>query len=251
MSDQGAAGNGNDAGTSPALPLFYKNPRPVNREVHEKKSVKKERDFAFAANTNSIPIAASEFPAAAANYPILFTSGEPAAPIALLGLERGQNLFVSDGKWAQGCYVPAYARRYPFIFSDVPGNDQLALCIDEESGFLEDGDANPIFIDGEPSEQLKTALNFCEHFQRDFTLTSDFSSALSEAGLLAPKEMTYNSQDGQRVGLTGFRVIDEKKLNELPDETFLEWRKKGWLAPIYAHLLSIANVSALAVRRGM
>jgi hypothetical protein len=43
---------------------------------------------------------------------------------------------------------------------------------------------------------------------------------------------------GRIINFSGFRIVDEKKLSELDDATFLEWRKKGWLPVIYAHLFS-------------
>mgnify|MGYP000636871567 CR=1 FL=1 len=33
-------------------------------------------------------------------------------------------------------------------------------------------------------------------------------------------------------------ALSAGKLANLPDETFLEWRKKGWLPFLYAHLFS-------------
>jgi hypothetical protein len=43
------------------------------------------------------------------------------------------------------------------------------------------------------------------------------------------------------VAVRGFRGIDEAKLNLLPAETFLNWRSRGWLTLIYAHLLSLGG----------
>ena len=41
--------------------------------------------------------------------------------------------------------------------------------------------------------------------------------------------------------MSGFSVVDEGKLNELDDETFLALRKSGALAAIYCHLLSMRS----------
>ena len=38
--------------------------------------------------------------------------------------------------------------------------------------------------------------------------------------------------------LSGFYVVDEAKFNALPDDVFLEWRRKSWVAAVYAHFLS-------------
>lgn len=46
--------------------------------------------------------------------------------------------------------------------------------------------------------------------------------------------------------LTGFTIIDEKKFNELPDDVFLEWRKRGYLGLVYSHFISLSRWSILA-----
>src|SRR6202034_1676627 len=59
---------------------------------------------------------------------------------------------------------------------------------------------------------------------------------------------------GRRVRLTGFRVIDEKRFNKLPNKTFLQFRKRGWLHPIYLQLVATVNwagVIDLAAQRGV
>ena len=51
----------------------------------------------------------------------------------------------------------------------------------------------------------------------------------------------------KKINFSGFRIIDEQKLAELADEDFLEWRKKGWLPFIYAHLFSGAQWQRLTL----
>src|SRR5258706_16350715 len=76
----------------------------------------------FAQRSNAIPISHTEFQPVAREYPIVFTSGDGGktfAPVAVLGLTAGENLFVGGDAWAKGVYVPAYARRYPFCMAKV------------------------------------------------------------------------------------------------------------------------------------
>ena len=47
-----------------------------------------------------------------------------------------------------------------------------------------------------------------------------------------------DARDGSRLQLSGFLIIDPKKFDALPDSVVLQWRKKGWLALVYAQLLS-------------
>ena len=42
------------------------------------------------------------------------------------------------------------------------------------------------------------------------------------------------------------RAIDEDRFNALPDDVFLDWRRRGWLALAYAHLMSMRRWQGLA-----
>lgn len=234
---------------SPALPLFYKHPQPVTAEGFRGKSLKIERDFRFAAETNSVPLNLPEFVAASKVFPIVFTISDRAIPVAILGIKDSQNLFVDEaGNWIFGAYIPAYVRRYPFVFTTGRSGDELILCIDDASDLLEDGDARPLYVDGEPSDVLKEALEFCNDFQNQHRLTTGFMAEMQKHDLLIVKEMTYTSPDGKRYSLAGFRLIDEEKFNTLADEVFLDWRQRGWLPFIYCHFLSVSNLAALGLR---
>ena len=41
---------------------------------------------------------------ASRTYPIVFTTGQEPSPVAILGVRKDENLFVSDGKWAPRTY---------------------------------------------------------------------------------------------------------------------------------------------------
>ncbi|MDX1401838.1 MAG: SapC family protein, partial [Kiloniellales bacterium] len=77
VKDGNGKGNGAQQSGSAALPLFYKNPKAITQDLYAGKSLKKDRNFVFAAETNSIPLAASEFAHAARCYPIVFASAAP------------------------------------------------------------------------------------------------------------------------------------------------------------------------------
>ena len=248
-SDRSGTSESAERGAS-SLPLFYSSPIPVNKERHAGQSLKRQENHLFARKTNSIPITAAEFLLASKNYPIVFTAAEPVAPVAVVGLHDHRNLYVSDdGAWEYGTYVPAYVRRYPFILAALPGSDKLALCIDEGSGLIEGGMENPFFVEGEPGAPLAEALKFCEEYQRQHAISAAFSAELMKHGLLEAKEVSWKPPSGEALGLSGFQLVSEEKLNSLSDEVFLEWRRKGWLPLVYAHLFSISNMAAICERR--
>lgn len=229
----------NQAG-APQLPLFYRDPVPVDVNRHRDWKIKQARSFAYAAQTNAIPVVIDEFPALHAHYPLVFSTGQHPAALALVGLRPQVNIHVdAEGNWRRNYPVPAYVRRYPFILMETPDKERLVLCMDEDSSTVGlDGDF-PLF-DGENAAQGgNDALAFCATFNQAAQATQAFCDALKEKGLLVEQRADVVTADKQRVSLSGFAVVDESKLNELPDDVILDWRKKNWLGMIYAHLLSL------------
>ncbi len=231
----------------PNLPLFYRDPRPLNNARHVGKAIKSEPEFSFAAATNAVPITVMEFTRIARHYPIVFTTGDPVTPVAVLGLRNDQNSFISTkGDWSKGCYIPAYVRRYPFILMESPDRLQYKLCVDEASDLLVEGDEKPLFDGDEPSEITKDALQFCSAYHGEHAFTLEFTAALEKFGLLVDNRADVSLETGEKLALGGFRMVEEAKFTALPDDVFLDWRQRGWVLLVYCHLLSMGNWQALA-----
>ena len=229
------------------LPIFYKEPRPLNPTAGEGYSLQASGDFAFVRSTNSIVLGAVEFPAAMRFYPIVFTACEPAAAVAVLGLEGDANLFVgADGSWRSGHYVPAYVRRYPFLLWEQPEKNELVLCIDAGSDLLTRSNERPLFANGEATPLVCEALAFCCDFHQQTTIAAAFAAAAKKEGVLVSNQARLGLVSGRQVTLQGFQIIDEAKFNALPDDVFLDWRHRGWLPLVYCHFLSMDRWRALA-----
>lgn len=231
------------------LPVFYRKPELLSSDRHAGKSLAAGTDHRFAKDANAVPLNGVELELAQRHYPIVFSDEATPFPMAILGLRTAENLFLGpSGTWQQGVYVPAYVRRYPFIFMSGPDQKQFALCIDSASGFVVDGDANPFFRDGQPTDLTKNALGFCASFQAEYEKTRAFAAALTEHKLLESRTASIDMGDGQKVVFGPFRALDGAKLAALPNAVIAEWLRSGWLGWIYAHLMSAANWAALANR---
>lgn len=233
----------NSAGEQPQFPLFYSKPEPLDASRHQTLALKKNFGLSFTKEVNAVPINLIEMPQICHFYPIAFSPDGRATPVALLGLRDSENLFLSEkGDWAENMYIPAYIRRYPFIFSELPDDDRLTLCIDANDNILEnDGEAKLFTAEGQPSELAQNALEFCKSYHAAAQQTTEFSEAIAASGILVDRQAEIQVADGKKIKFSGFQIIDEKKLSELDDAVFLEWRQKGWLPFIYAHLFSGAQ----------
>ena len=222
------------------LPLFYKNPIPMDAKRHATHGLKPNFGLGFAANVNAVPVNLIELPQICHFYPIAFSPDGNATPVALLGLRDNENLFMNaKGEWLPDVYIPAYIRRYPFIFSELPDSDQLTLCIDQNEEIVTDKGGQPFFeSDGKPTALAQNALEFCKSYHAAAQQTLQFSEALAASGLLVDRNAEINTGDGHKINFSCFRIVDEQKLAELSDKDFLEWRRRGWLPFLYAHLFS-------------
>lgn len=235
--------------TGAGLPLFYKAPNPLDAKAHADFGLKDEIGLGFTRGINAVPVNMIEMPQICHNYPIAFSPDENATPVAILGLRDGENLFLNDDDtWLTSRYIPAYIRRYPFIFSEMAGSDQLTLCVDMIEGeTVVKGGGNAFFdAEGKPSDLSNNALEFCKSYHAAAQRTLEFSKALVAHDLLMDRQAQINVGDSVRINFSGFKIIDEKKLAALDDAVFMEWRAKGWLPFVYAHLFSGAQWRSLS-----
>ncbi|MBN8520789.1 MAG: SapC family protein [Alphaproteobacteria bacterium] len=238
-----AKSNEQKAATSPQLPLFYQSPAPLDSKAHRDLGLKKNFGLSFTRQVNAVPVNLIEMPQICHVYPIAFSPDDNATPVAILGLRDNENLFLdSKGEWLEDTYIPAYIRRYPFIFSEMPGSDNLSLCIDMVDTVTEKGGEQKFFdAEGKPTQLAQNALEFCKSYHAAAQHTIAFSRALAASGLLVERQAEINVAKGKKINFSGFRIIDEQKLSALDDATFADWRKKGWIPFLYAHLFSGAQ----------
>ena len=221
-------------------PLFYQQPVPLEPTRHAGLGLATGFDLGFTRTANSVPVNMIEMPQACHHYPIAFSPAEGAQPVAVLGLRDDENLFLdSENNWETNAYVPAYIRRYPFIFSELPGRDELALSVDMNQEIVHENAQQKFFDENNaPTQLVKYALEFCQSYQAGVMQTMEFGTALEQNDLLVERQVELKANDGTKINFSGLRTVDEKKLADMPDSEFLQWRKKGWLPFLYAHMFS-------------
>jgi hypothetical protein len=231
--------------------LIYETAVPVTSGRHAQSSVEVGTDYSFTKNVNSLPLMAVEFPQAAPDYAIIFAgSAEAVMPAVILGARGNENLFLSDsGEW-QAKYIPAFARRYPFIFSSSEDGKTFTLCIDENfSGFNKEGRGQRLFTDdGKPTPYVESVLKFLQEYRNQFLLTQEFCKKLVELNLLEPMQAQFTMVSGEKMSLSGFMVVDRKKLKALPGDVLAELAKTDQLELVYLHLQSMRNFTAVKDR---
>jgi hypothetical protein len=231
--------------------LIYETAVPVSGGRHGKASVEVGNSYAFARNVNSIPLMVVEFPQAADEYAIVFAAnGDGVLPVVILGALQNSNLYLdAQDQWGAK-YIPAFVRRYPFVFSTTDEGKTFTLCIDEAfQGLNYLGRGRALFgADGKPSEYVEGVLQFLQEYRSQHLRTEAFCKRLSALNLLEPMQAQFTMANGEKMSLTGFSIVSRDRLKALTDEQLGELVRSDEMELLFLHLRSMRNFASLKDR---
>jgi hypothetical protein len=235
------------------LPLFYKDLMPLNSRDHATWSSRITENASWMVGQHAIPLTAEEFVHASRHFPIVFSVAENPVPLGLMGLNEGVNTFFDeDGKLSTPIYVPAYARRYPFMLAKLtPESEELSLCFDPTSDLVGEFEGGTALFDGEqPSESCKGTLDFCRNFEEAGFRTQSFVDELIKHDLLMDGEVSIQQQGNEQPFVyRGFKMVDQEKLRDLRGDVLRTMNQNGMLGLIFAHLFSLEHMSEVFARQ--
>ncbi len=228
--------------------LIYETAVPVSSGRHGKCSVEVGNHYAFTRKVNSIPLMAVEFPQASAEYAIVFAAnGDAVVPVVILGARQNENLYLSGTDEWLASYVPAFVRRYPFIFSTSDDGKTFTLCVDEAfPGLNYLGRGQALFdAEGKPTGYVDNVLKFLQEYRAQFVRTEAFCKKLKELDLFEPMQAQFTLADGEKMSIGGFSVVSRAKLKALSDDKMAELIRSDEMELVYLHLQSMRNFNAV------
>ena len=231
--------------------FLYEKPELLNKEQHGSMGFKPvERPFDFARNARALPLTMSEFGSAQRNFPIIFSNAENPVPLAILGIEDEENLFVDDdGNWDRMCYAPYYVRCHPFAFASEESG-RMAVVVDTAAASISDNPQYPFFIDGEVSEHTDALMQLCAEFERDRKRTQEYCNKVVELDLLASLGATHTPEGTtEPQPLANYISIDVEKMNKLPADVVHDLHQRGFLSAMYLQIYSLENWRHLVARK--
>ena len=222
-------------------------PVPLQNDKHAKLKVSESGDYRRYKDLHLIPILTQDFFTLGAEFPLVFVKdsrGEQFVPVAIMGLREGHNLFCQTEEW-KSRIIPIRFNNAPFSMVRVDEkSDQLAVLIDEESSMLSETEGAPLFKeDGGKTAYLEQRIEHLMKTAEQTVQTEGICKLFKEKDLLATQQLQLqHRQDSPRYNIDGVYSIDEKKLNALSDDDFLDLRKQGMIPLIYAHLSSLQQL---------
>lgn len=207
--------------------------------------------------TTVVPTFAAEFRALQAHYPVVFQKDARGTlhPVALLGLEAGQNLFLArrgvpgDGADAydwDARYVPLAVQRQPFLIGH-DGNGEPMLHIDLDHPRVGQGEA--LFLEhGGSAPFLQRMTSIVRALHDGLSTNAAFVEALLAHGLLEPFVLDLRLSGRAPARLGGLYTIAEERLAALDAQALLELSRAGYLEAAYMAIASLSRLQDLVDR---
>jgi SapC len=232
------------------LPPGFRSAVPFDRQAHRRYGIPADA-AKFARKLNIIYIATAEFARACHDFPIAFARDGTGnvVPLVLTGLDEATNLFIDErGAWAPGVYCPAFVRRYPFFTATIAddGAERALICVDENALSTD----APSLVDaaGEPTDRWREVELLVTEMDAEQRKTAALCSRLDELDLLEAFEADFHPRGRPEIRVAGLLRVNEQRLGRLHGDDLASLMRDGYLARIYAHLLSFENFNRLLNR---
>jgi len=229
----------------------------LNNVDHKDLKIDTQRSAAMGDNYMCVPTFPHEFRAVQAHYPIVFAKNDSSGeytPLALLGLQDDENLFLVDGQW-DARYIPLCAEAKPFLIgaggSGLGHEEQpWVIHVDMDSPKLSNDKGLSLFKEmGGNSPYLDRVREVLSHVKEGISEVKPFIELLIKYDLLEPFAVETTLKNGQKYKFQGFHVINEERLAKLSGEELSYLHASGYLFDIYMQAASLSNFSALFDRK--
>ncbi len=191
----------------------------------------------------------AEFRTLQAHYPIVLrktADGLGFEPVALLGLQPGQNLFLREPDWDAPC-VPLAIERLPFYIGRA--DDGLVVHVDLDSPRLSTTEGQPVFLPhGGSTEFLQRMTAVLLAIHEGLQGTPPFVAAMLAHDLLEPVLLSVPLADGSRSELGGYYTVNEERLQALDGGALEQLSRAGHLQAAYMAVASLSQMRALVDR---
>lgn len=205
----------------------------------------------FGEAVNQVAVFASEFEPLQRHYPILFHQGDGdhLQPVAILGLDRDENLFLSQGEWAAD-YLPALFRRGPFMIAQDDGTD-LPLHVDLASPRIApEGTGQPVFLPhGGMAPALTSATEALRVIHAGAQMTPVMTELFTELDLVQYARLEVSVTEDESYAFEGYGVVTSDRIAALKAPELERLNQSGFLSHAVFAAGSLGNLSRLAARK--
>ena len=206
-------------------------------------------------NVMFVPVYPNELRRLQGTYPLLFYKDADQGglhPVALLGFEARENLFLSPQGW-DATQIPMMSQRGPLLIGfeeDRTRGRQPVAAIDMSHPKVSHEQGEPLFLEeGGQSDYLDFMAGLLDAIQIGHAAREQFIHTLETHDLITPCEMAITLANSAQHTLSGYYMIDDEKLQALSGEALTDLQDNGFLTPAFMMLSSLSQLAHLIARK--
>jgi hypothetical protein len=208
---------------------------------------------AFGDNINQVLIFPTEFEAVQREYPIFFRKDADGVfqSVALLGLDRDENLFLDENGW-NARYVPAIQQRGPFSIAlrggASGGEPMIHVDLDDPRirAAKSEGGGEPVFLPaGGNSPYLQHVARLLGVIYDGLEISKSMFAAFEAHGLIEPVDVEIKVDDHTQYDLPDLFTISQERFAGLDAAGLEALHGSGFLGVAQWILSSLGNVGFL------
>ena len=205
-------------------------------------------------NVGSVLTFPTEYGDVQREYPIFFRK-DPATgqfqSIALLGLQKDENLFLSERGW-HASYVPGIVARGPFLIGfqeqEIGGEvrKEPVIHIDLDNPRVSTTEGEAVFLPhGGNSPYLDRVATILQGIRDGLAVSEAMFAAFTAMDLIEPVDVELKLSNEEQVSLRSFYTISETKLAALDGDSLFKLNRAGFLQGAFLVLASLSNIGKL------
>lgn len=202
---------------------------------------------------NQMLVFPTEFEELQREFPILFRKDESGdfQSIALLGLDKDENLFLGESGWRTR-YVPAIQQRGPFSIAlherriDGETRREPMVHIDLDDPRVGTTEGEPVFLPwGGNSPYLEHVTRVLQAIHTGLEVSRPMFAAFEEAGLIEPVRLEIKLSETEQYVIPDRYTIGADKLAALDGSSLDRLHAGGFLRAAFHVVSSLGNMSRL------
>ncbi|WP_121116006.1 SapC family protein [Croceibacterium ferulae] len=196
---------------------------------------------------NQLLAVPGEFEPLAREFPILFRRDDAGTwrAVVLLGLERGENLFLDGDRWTSRT-VPAVQARGPFSVALRPDTGEATIHVDLDDPRISRDTGEPLFLPhGGHAPALQRATRSLQLIGEGLPATEAMFAALDGGGLIEPVAITVTLDSSREIALNQYHTVAADRLAGLDGDTLSRLNRAGVLRLAFLVQASLGNMARL------
>jgi hypothetical protein len=230
-------------------------PRPValDNVAHADLRVALRHGAAHGDAVNQALLFPTEFAEAQREFPILFRRDpqEGLQAVALLGLDRDENLFLDGDRWISR-HIPLILQRGPFLIGLAEDGAAPTIQIDLDDPRVGAADGEPLFLPhGGQTRYLDHIGKMLAAIHVGMGDAAPLYAAFDALGLIQPVALELMLDDERRYVIHDHEVLSVEKLAALGPDALDQLNRAGHLGTAFLLAASLGNMARLIERKSL